>query len=73
MENAKQEALLKDLISMQKEFAKQIAEKPLDNNKPLVKFKHQEFIDNFVAFKAYHYYRNTLKLLNPEKPREQMG
>lgn len=67
VEISKQETLLQDMISMQKELAKQIAEKPLDNNEPLVKFKHQEFIDNFIAFKAYHYYRKTLKLLNPDK------
>ena len=67
MEIAKQEALLQGIINMHKELDKQLAEKPLDNNEPLVKFKHQEFIDNFIAFKAYYYYRNTLNLLNPEK------
>jgi len=33
---------------------------------PLIKFTHQEFIDNFVMFKTYYQYRKTLQLLNPD-------
>lgn len=34
---------------------------------PLIKFSHQEFIDNFSAFYAYNLYRKKLQLLNPDK------
>ncbi len=65
-----QEEMLKTIMAMITSLEKQLNEKSFQNtdeDKPLEKFNHQEFIDNFVAFKAYYHYRKTLKLLNPQK------
>lgn len=59
---------IEDGMTMRKELEKRLTEKASEQaseNQPLKKFGHQEFIDNFVAFRAYYQYRKTLQLLNP--------
>lgn len=59
---------IEDGMAMRKELEKRLTEKASEQapeNQPLKKFGHQEFIDNFVAFRAYYQYRKTLHLLNP--------
>ena len=59
---------IQDGLQMRKELEKRVAEKSPTKARvaPLTKFTHQEFINNFVAFRAYYQYRKTLELLNPE-------
>ena len=59
---------IQDGLQMRIELEKRLAEKSSTQAKtaPLTKFTHQEFIDNFVAFRAYYQYRKTLELLNPD-------
>jgi hypothetical protein len=61
---------IEDGIAMRKELNRRLAEKHpeqlIDRPAPLTKFSHQDFIENFVAFRAYYHYRKTLHLLNPE-------
>jgi hypothetical protein len=76
VEIKKKQALVEDWIEMYKEMEKRSAVRLSHNDtpgeaskriEPLKKFTHQEFIDNFVAFRAYYRYRKTLLLLNPDK------
>jgi len=59
---------IQDGLEMRKELEKRQTEKSSAQAKvvSLTKFTHQEFINNFVAFRAYYQYRKTLELLNPE-------
>jgi hypothetical protein len=59
---------IQDGLQMRKELERRLAEQssPQAKTVPLTKFTHQEFIDNFVALRAYYQYRKTLELLNPE-------
>ncbi len=59
---------LQDGLQMRKELEKRLAERSATQTKmdPLTKLTHQEFINNFVVFRAYYRYRKTLQLLNPE-------
>lgn len=59
---------IQDGFQMRKELERRLAEKASTpaSFAPLTKFTHQEFINNFVAFRAYYQYRKTLELLNPE-------
>lgn len=72
VEIKKIEALVQDWIQMYNELEKRSAERlsnpdgTAQKTEPLTKFSHQEFIDNFVAFRAYYKYRKTLLLLNPD-------
>lgn len=62
------QAQIQDGLQMRKELERRLAEKssPQAKTVPLTKFAHQEFINNFVAFRAYYQYRKTLELLNPK-------
>lgn len=66
---------IQDGIAMRKELERRLTERPSDKSvlaqasnkmQPLIKFNHQDFIDNFITFRAYYQYRKTLQLLNPE-------
>lgn len=66
---------IQDGIAMRKELERRLTERSSDKSvftqagnkiEPLIKFNHQDFIDNFIAFRAYYQYRKTLQLLNPE-------
>lgn len=61
---------IQDGMEMRKELERRLSERPpdpaTDDISPLTQFIEQEFIDNFVSFRAYYHYRKTLKLLNPE-------
>ena len=60
---------IEDGMAMRKELERRLAAKSSERSteiKPLPKFGHQDFIDNFIAFRAYYQYRRTLQLLNPE-------
>jgi hypothetical protein len=59
---------IQDGFQMRKELERRLAEKTSTQADlaPLTKFTHQEFINNFVTFRAYYQYRKTLELLNPE-------
>lgn len=62
------QAQIQDGLRMREELERRLAEKSSTQAKtaPLTKFTHQEFINNFVAFRAYYQYRKTLELLNPK-------
>jgi len=69
------QAQIQDGIAMHKELERRLTERSSDKSvlaqasnkiEPLIKFNHQEFINNFIAFRAYKHYGKTLQLLNPE-------
>ena len=62
-----QDAIIQDWIKMYTGLEKLSNERGTNKKiDPLIKFTHQEFIDNFIAFHAYNQYRKTLQLLNPD-------
>jgi hypothetical protein len=62
--NEQRDAAYQDLMKAYEKLKRDV-----ENGKkiePLIKFTHQEFIDNFVTLKTYYQYRMILKLLNPD-------